>query len=91
MRIDEKLALDAFRQDAEPHIKLVQERCRACMARVCIRSCPANLYALVEESGEMKVECSGCLECGTCLTVCPHEAVDWSPPRGGCGVRYRCG
>ncbi|MBI5486055.1 MAG: 4Fe-4S dicluster domain-containing protein [Deltaproteobacteria bacterium] len=91
MRIDEKIALDAFRQDEEPHIKLDQARCRVCASRVCVRSCPANLYAPVEGSEEMKVECSGCLECGTCLTVCPHGAVDWSHPRGGCGVRYRCG
>jgi ferredoxin like protein len=91
MRVDEKVALDAFRADEEPHIRLDQARCRACAVRVCVRSCPAKLYARVEDSGEMKVECSGCLECGTCLTVCPHGAVEWCPPRGGCGVRYRCG
>jgi ferredoxin like protein len=91
MKVDEKLALDAFRPDEQPHIRLDQARCRVCASRVCVRVCPGRLYALVEESGEMKVECSGCLECGSCLTVCPHGAVDWSCPAGGRGVRYRCG
>jgi ferredoxin like protein len=91
MKVDEKIALDAFRPDEQPHIKLDQARCRACRTRICILTCPGKLYSRVEETGEMKVECSGCLECGTCLTVCAEGAVDWSPPRGGCGVRYRCG
>jgi ferredoxin like protein len=91
MRVDEKIALDAFRQDEQPHIKLDAVKCRVCAVRVCVRVCPGHLYSVVEGSSDVRVECSGCLECGSCLTVCPHGAVDWSCPRGGCGVRYRHG
>jgi ferredoxin like protein len=91
MRVDEKIALDAFRQDEREHIRLDAAKCRACGDRICIRTCPGHLYTLVGETGEVKVEWSGCLECGSCLAVCPNGAVDWSYPRGGCGVRYRHG
>ena len=91
MRVDEKIALDAFRQDSEPHIRVNQERCRLCPERVCIRVCPGGLYSLLEPSGELRVECSGCLECGSCLSSCPRDALEWSYPRGGFGVRYRSG
>jgi len=91
MRVDEKIALDAFRADSEPPIKVRQELCRECPDRVCIRVCPGKLYSRVEETGELRVECSGCLECGSCLTCCTRGALDWSYPHGGCGVRFRCG
>ncbi|MDI7268159.1 MAG: 4Fe-4S dicluster domain-containing protein [Myxococcota bacterium] len=91
MRLDEKLALDSFRQDAEAHIRLVQEICAGCADRVCVRACPAGLYSRVEETGQVLVECSGCLECGSCITLCARGAVEWSYPRGGFGVRYRHG
>ncbi|MBI4701760.1 MAG: 4Fe-4S dicluster domain-containing protein [Deltaproteobacteria bacterium] len=91
MRVDEKIALDAFRQDSEPHIRLRQERCAPCPDRVCLRVCPGGLYSLAETSGEVRVECSGCLECGSCLSSCIRGAIDWSYPRGGFGVRYRAG
>jgi ferredoxin like protein len=90
-KVDQKLARDAFRQDEQPHIKPDPALCRRCASRVCVRACPGGLWSEVEGTGEMKVEWSGCLECGTCLAVCPHGAVEWSCPRGGCGVRYRCG
>ena len=91
MRVDEKIALDAFKADSEPHIKVRQEVCGGCADRVCMRVCPAQLYSRVEETGEIRVECSGCLECGSCLVSCPRGALDWSCPHGGFGVRYRFG
>jgi ferredoxin like protein len=91
MRLDDKIALDAFRHDAEPHIRVRQQVCRACVEPVCLRVCPGGLYTRVQETSEMRVECSGCLECGACMTCCPHGALEWSYPQGGCGIRYRCG
>jgi ferredoxin like protein len=91
MKIDERLARDAFRPDDESHIVIDQERCARCEVRRCIRMCPGQLYTLVEETGEMRVEHAGCLECGTCLVVCPEGALQWRYPCGGSGVRFRFG
>ena len=91
MRVDEKIALNAFRQASDPHIRVRQELCGACVDRICLRVCPGKLYTRVEETGEIRVECSGCLECGSCLSCCGHGAIEWCYPPGGCGVRYRCG
>ena len=51
MRIDEKLAKNAFKHDEASHIKIDDELCRAkCTERYCLRVCPASLYAWNEES-----------------------------------------
>ena len=91
MKIEEKLAIDAFKNDAESHITLDQETCKTCKERFCIYACPAHLYGLNEENGQMQVEFAGCLECGTCLIACPHGALTWHYPRAGYGVQYRFG
>jgi len=91
MKVEEKLALDAFRNHAESHIVLDQRLCASCEGRPCIGACPAALYARIEETGEMKVEHNGCLECGTCLVICPVGSVSWRYPDGGFGVHYRQG
>lgn len=91
MRVDEKIALDAFRRDDEPHVRLRRDVCATCTDRVCLRVCPGSLYEIAEGGGEVRVEWSGCLECGTCLVCCPRGAIDWSYPRGGFGVSYRHG
>ena len=57
----------------------------------CIYACPAHLYELNEESGEMQVEFAGCLECGTCMIACIYGSVNWICPRGEFGVQYRYG
>jgi len=91
MKVEEKLALGFFRTDDRSHIVLDQEACRACDPKVCLKICPAGLYSISEETGEVVVECAGCLECGTCLLACPKGAIRWEYPRGGYGVQYRYG
>ena len=91
MKVDERLARNAFRSDDESHIEIDQDICAKCEHRLCIRVCPGQLYELVEETGEMRVEHAGCLECGTCMVVCPEDALRWSFPCGGAGIRYRFG
>jgi ferredoxin like protein len=90
LKITEKLALDAFRNDKESHIRLDQAICGRCRERFCVYACPANLYSLTEK-GEMAVEHAGCLECGTCMIVCAYGSVRWTYPRGEFGVQFRCG
>lgn len=91
MKIEEKLAIDAFKNDAESHITLDQEKCKTCRERFCIYSCPASLYELNEETREMQVEFAGCLECGTCMIACTYGSVTWVYPRDEFGVQYRYG
>ena len=91
MSVTEKLAVDKFELDeGSPHIRIRQDICRdRCQERFCLFACPAQLYS--EQNGEILVEWAGCLECGTCHIVCPHQALDWSYPRGGFGIFYRYG
>jgi len=91
MQIEEKVALDAIKHDEKSHIELDRERCAACATRICLRACPAGLYTLEPETGEVIVDHTGCLECGTCLVVCPERGVTWRYPEAGCGIRYRRG
>jgi len=92
MKIEEKLALDAFKTDKESHITITHEICRTrCDRRPCLRVCPAHLYSYNEETKEMAVEYAGCLECGTCLIACKEGALTWSYPKGDYGIQYRFG
>lgn len=92
MKVEEKLALDAFKADAESHITIRHEVCRAkCTTRYCLFVCPAHLYTYNEETNEIVIEFAGCLECGTCKIACLEGAITWVYPRGDFGVQYRYG
>ncbi len=92
MRIDEKLAIDAFKTDKESHIRINHDICRTkCTVRHCLFVCPGHLYEYNRESDEIKVEYTGCLECGTCKIACRDGAIEWTYPRGEYGVQYRHG
>jgi len=91
MNIETKLGLDVFKLDTEPHIVLNQEICKSCEDKFCLYVCPGKLYTVNRETGDMELECSGCLECGTCRIACIHGALDWNYARGGYGIQYRFG
>ena len=91
MNVETKLGLDVFKLDSEPHILINQEICRSCEEKFCLYVCPAKLYSVNRETGDMEIECSGCLECGTCQIACIHGALDWNYARGGFGIQYRFG
>ncbi|MEM3395263.1 MAG: 4Fe-4S binding protein, partial [Nitrososphaerota archaeon] len=55
----------------------------------CTYLCPAKCYIPTENGILFSYE--GCLECGTCRIVCPHEAINWDYPLSGRGVQYRFG
>jgi len=91
MEIEAKLGLDVFKIDTEPHIVIQQEICQEqCQIRYCLHICPAELYSLNKED-QVQVDYEGCLECGTCLIACQHEALTWHYPPAGFGVQYRFG
>jgi len=73
-----------------PHIELDNKICqKICKHKACLFICPAGVYT--EQDGNIMVEWAGCLECGTCKSVCPSDALKWSFPRGNFGVVYRYG
>lgn len=92
MDVAAKLTKNAIKADAESHILIDADVCRArCKERPCLRVCPAALYEWNAEADRMVVEHAGCLECGTCLVACRHDALSWEYPKGGFGVQYRYG
>jgi ferredoxin like protein len=91
MDVAEKLTINLIREDTESHITIDQDKCKKCEARPCLFICPAKLYEKSEDTGEIKAEHAGCLECGTCMITCPEAALTWTYPRGGFGVQYRYG
>ena len=91
MNIEAKLGLNVFKIDAEPHIIIDHEICRAkCQIRYCLHICPAQLYT-VDQQDKVQVNHEGCLECGTCFIACTYEALTWHYPKAGHGVQYRFG
>jgi len=89
MNIDDKLALNLFHVDKDPHIRLDQEICRRCPHKLCTYVCPVENYTIDGDNNNVVFSWEGCLECGTCRIVCDQGAIAWDYPRGGCGVSYR--
>jgi ferredoxin like protein len=93
--LEDRVGTVKFNIAAEPHLKLDQQKCKACKERVCLYVCPAGNYTEVEKNEadppEVVLSWEGCFECGTCRLACPHGAIDWSYPTGSKGVCYRYG
>ncbi len=89
MIVDDLFDLVSYRVHPEAHIRLERERCRGCSHRACTFACPARCYTYSEEREQVDFAYEACLECGTCLLVCDRDALSWSYPVGGCGVRFR--
>lgn len=89
MKIDDKLALNMFHVDVEPHITIDQDICSRCPHKLCTYVCPVDNYTL--ENGTVVFSGEGCLECGTCNIVCDQGSITWNYPRGGFGIIYRLG
>jgi ferredoxin like protein len=89
VNIEDLTQLTQFQADDRPHIVVDKDICRSCDHRACVTACPANCYTFNEETKLLSVVWETCLECGTCYVLCDKGALDWSYPRGGCGVCYR--
>jgi ferredoxin like protein len=91
--IEDKLYRTKYEPDSDhPHISVNQEICKGCADKDCTIHCPAVVYKLDPgDRSKITVSHDNCLECGTCILVCPHRSVDWQFPDGGVGVKYRYG
>jgi ferredoxin like protein len=89
VKVEDKLAVNKYDVDKEPHIKVSADECARCDARPCIFVCPADCFKLTSEKVTFSYE--GCLECGSCRLVCDRDAVEWAYPRPGFGICYEYG
>jgi ferredoxin like protein len=91
MKIADKLFMDRFRVDDEPHLRIIDGAVciHGCAEQPCLYFCPANVYRL--DGDRISVAYEGCLECGSCRIACPHLNISWRFPKGGYGVSHKFG
>ena len=89
--VDDKMATVKIKIHKDAHIIVKKELCQECPTRPCLVVCTAENYQWDEKRGELVFNYEGCLECGACRIICPRDAIEWSYPRGGYGVKYRFG
>ncbi len=53
-------------------------------------ACPARVYTKNQDTGNLDIDFENCIECGTCQILCPDHIL-WVYPKGGHGIRNRCG
>ena len=88
MTIEQRLALNHYDVDTEPHIKIKTDVCQECAGDRSIRL-PSGMLKFKED--KMSFSYEGCLECGSCRISCDLEAIEWSYPRAGFGISYEYG
>ncbi|MCP5515863.1 MAG: 4Fe-4S dicluster domain-containing protein [Verrucomicrobiales bacterium] len=81
----------AHREDEPSHIIIrdpaVCLECKDEYGNPCVQLCPGEVYRLRE--GELVLSPSNCMHDGSCAVKCPYQNIDWTPPEGGEGPRYR--
>lgn len=66
-------------------------RCAAEYGNPCTRFCPANVYEMVEEQGQkrLQINAANCLHCKACDIKDPYGVINWVTPEGGSGPNYQ--
>ncbi len=90
--VEERLGLLYYNIDPQySHIEIKDpDLCRRCEEKWCTHLCPAKVYEPSEDGG-ITYNFENCIECGAAPYICPYGNIEWRPPRGGFGVRYRYG
>ncbi len=93
MTLQDKLYRTKYEPDTDhPHIEVDNAICAGCVGQPCVLLCPAEVYKPnPNDAKQIMVSHDNCLECGTCIQVCPHDSVKWAFPDGAMGVKYRFG
>lgn len=65
-------------------------RCVAEYGNPCQYFCPAMVYEMVREDGNLrlKINAANCVHCKTCDIADPYQIIVWVPPEGGGGPNY---
>ena len=91
MTVDDKMATVIIKVDKEAHIVVDKDQCQKCTGRPCLTICAAENYKWDEKNDGLIFNYEGCLECGACRIICPLDAINWSYPKHGFGVRFQFG
>ncbi|NVM53674.1 MAG: 4Fe-4S binding protein [Candidatus Helarchaeota archaeon] len=66
------------------------ENCTGCGS--CIIICPANLWKLEKGKSILAKDYKErCMECVACESVCDYNAITFTYPKGGTGIKYMHG
>lgn len=83
-------------EDQPPHLlvrdtSICIDRCTREYHNPCQRFCPAAVYEIHEEAGARRLQLnfSNCVHCKTCDVKDPYGIIDWVPPEGGGGPKYK--
>lgn len=59
----------------------------------CQYFCPANVYEMITDettgSKKLQINFTNCVHCKTCDIMDPYAIINWTPPEGGGGPKYR--
>ena len=82
-------------EDQVPHLHVKDtsvciDRCTEEFGNPCEKFCPADVYNIVKENNEKKLQInfSNCVHCKTCDIMDPYQIIDWVPPEGGDGPAW---
>jgi NAD-dependent dihydropyrimidine dehydrogenase PreA subunit len=83
-----EMIVDYYPGDTGKFIKVDEEKCTAC--GLCAKFCTRNVW---QQDGSVyrPSNLKNCVECGACWNVCEDDAVIFSEPAGGTGVRFSYG
>lgn len=93
-QLESKVHLLEFNPDEHrQHIVITdQAACQNCGNKPCLTLCPSAVFAWNNCSSDpVLVFYKQCVECGACRLICPFENIEFSYPRGDCGVAYHEG
>ena len=82
-------------EDQPVHLKVADTnicvtQCKEEYDNPCTRFCPANVYEMVEEEGQtrLQINAANCVHCKTCDIKDPYQIINWTTPEGGAGPNY---
>jgi electron-transferring-flavoprotein dehydrogenase len=88
-------AQTAHDEDQPVHLKIIDPdvcftKCEEEYGNPCTRFCPANVYEVVEDAGEKRIQinAANCVHCKTCDIADPYQVINWVTPEGGYGPNY---
>lgn len=86
------LSSTKHKEDEWPHVRLKDtDICLKCCTEEygnpCVYFCPGGVYSMIDK--ETVLTPSNCLHDCLCVAKCPYQNIEWDPPEGGEGPRYK--